>query len=456
MKIKIILIIVPFIFLGECLNAQIHHNELDKIIQRQMQRHKIPQLSVSVIWRDSLVYNKEFGNNSSTQNLYYIGSTSKTFTALAIAQLKDSEKLNFDDRAGKYLSEFPYPDISIRQLLTHTSGFSQYAGHNLKAQRTGIINHISLKNEPGEKYEYSSLNFIILGMIVEKVSGMTYGEYIKKHIFDPLEMIDSNVAGEGFGHKDLAKGNQYMLGFIRKAPSENIPYYLIPAGFIVSNSTDMANYLSIFLNEGKFKEREIISVNTLREMLTPYFGDKTGISMGWGVGETSIGHSGNTRGFSNRSSIFPNDEYAICVMSNINNGPFFDGNSETLQAISSQFRNKSFVRNWISEWHLSLLLLLLVIVDFSFFVRNITKWKRDGFPTMLVRSNRVVLMVLKGIVISIFLLVILPYIIGVPLRVLWEYFPQFGVAITVAAIINLCNGLLKASMSSLKIKNNYI
>jgi CubicO group peptidase (beta-lactamase class C family) len=239
-------------------------------------------------------------------------------------------------------------------------------------------------------------------MIVEKISGMTYGEYIKNYIFDPLEMIDSYVAGEGFKHKDLAKGNQYMLGFIRKDPTEKIPHYLIPAGFIVSNSTDMANYLSIFLSEGTFKDREIISVNTLREMLTPYFGDKTGISMGWGVSETSIGHSGNTRGFSNRSYIFPNDEYAISVMSSINNGPFLDGNSETLKAISSHIRNKFFERNLISEWHLSLLLLLLVIVDFSFFLRKIIKWKRDGFPTMLVKSNRVILMVLKGIVICIF------------------------------------------------------
>lgn len=134
-----------------------------------------------------------------------IASISKTFTAVSILQLKQKGKLNIDDPVQKYLSDFPYPNINIRHLLSNTSGLVQYYrlfDNFIKEQPEKVIsngdiipalidNKVQLSFSPGSKWEYNNVNFCLSALIVEKISGLSFRDYLVKNIFEPAKMKDS-------------------------------------------------------------------------------------------------------------------------------------------------------------------------------------------------------------------------------------------------------------------------
>jgi CubicO group peptidase (beta-lactamase class C family) len=136
---------------------------------------------------------------------FTIASVSKTFTAVAILQLKQKGKLNIDDPIQKYLLDFPYPNVSIRHLLSHTSGLAQYYrlfDNAMKEKPEKVFsngdiipalieNKVPLSFAPGDKWEYNNVNFCLAALIVEKIAGIDFRDYLAKNIFEPAKMKDS-------------------------------------------------------------------------------------------------------------------------------------------------------------------------------------------------------------------------------------------------------------------------
>ncbi len=160
---------------------------------------------------------KNIPNNTETR--FNLGSMNKMFTAVAIAQLAEAGKLSFDDTVGKHLPSYPNKDVAnkvtIHQLLTHTSGLGTYWNAKYDANRTAIksvSDYLALfadeplKAEPGKRFQYSNSGFIVLGAIIEKVSGQNYYDYVREHIYKPAGMKSTDAYEMTASTQNLAMG----------------------------------------------------------------------------------------------------------------------------------------------------------------------------------------------------------------------------------------------------------
>lgn len=166
--------------------------------------------------KGKIIYEKSFGYANyndktplSNDYLFDIASVSKTFTAVAIMKLKEKRKLKLDDKLTKYLPELPYEDVTIRHMLSHTSGIIEFQKPIIRKEIQGKnVNNVEMKNvflkvkpklefTPGTKWSYSNSNYTFLALIIEKVSSKSYAEFIDKYIFRKAKMRDSYVLESG-------------------------------------------------------------------------------------------------------------------------------------------------------------------------------------------------------------------------------------------------------------------
>lgn len=221
MQIKFILIFI--IFLCFELNAKNidtqTFNKIDNYVKKMQNQADIPTISIGVIKDNSLIYKNSYSKDKdiNTKSLFYIGSLTKSFIALAIMQLVEDGKINLDDSINKYLSWFKIKDekdvnnITIRTLLNQTSGFSTYDGlknfddwdsSNFALEKTiRALKDVSLISKPSTTFYYSNINYQILGLVIEKVTGLSYNQYIKENIFNKLDMKNSYASLENIDKK---------------------------------------------------------------------------------------------------------------------------------------------------------------------------------------------------------------------------------------------------------------
>src|SRR5882724_1928209 len=212
---------------------------------------------------------KRKSNNESSS--FEIASNTKTFTSTAILQLRDKGKFRLDDPFVKYFPSFPYPAITIRNLLTHTSGLGneQMYVALLKEEPTRILTNVDiipclvkygkpLKFQPGDNFEYNNINFELLALLVERISGLSYPEYLRKHIFIPSGMTHTYVRTEKMKTADTNRVTTYMpppgqlfLAAQINPDSIQILHFrqmthnyrgLVGDGGIISTLQDMLNY----------------------------------------------------------------------------------------------------------------------------------------------------------------------------------------------------------------------
>ncbi|MDN3673256.1 serine hydrolase [Flavobacterium branchiarum] len=216
-----------------------------------------------------------------------IASVSKTFTAVAILQLKQKGKLNIEDPVQKYLLDFPYPNVSIKNLLSNTSGLGQeyHLFDNAIKQNPEKIfsnediipalidNKVQLSFAPGDKWEYNNVNFCIAALIVEKIAGISFGEYLEKNIFGPAKMKDSFLPK----NRKLKAPNQVELYTYPNFYSTSVvniqtlkePFLIAEKsnfygnGGIVSTAQDLQNYQKALFSY------QILGKTELEEALTP-------------------------------------------------------------------------------------------------------------------------------------------------------------------------------------------
>jgi CubicO group peptidase (beta-lactamase class C family) len=250
--------------------------------------------NVLVAENGKAIYKKSFGfadkknkipNSESSR--FNIASISKTFTAVAILQLKEKGKLNIDDAVKKYLPEFPFADITVRHLLSHTSGMPDYELFNDIGGERIITNQDVLPNlnkwkkplpfKPGEKLEYSNVNFQLLALIIEKVSGRKFVDYMQANIFSKAKMSDTYIL-EDILHRRQDKNrviNHELLRLYAENPidfeNKLFPFYM-PSyrisglkgdGDIISTTADLLKY------DQSLYSGVLLKQATLDEALTP-------------------------------------------------------------------------------------------------------------------------------------------------------------------------------------------
>ena len=262
---------------------------------------------------------------------FRIGSITKQFTAAAILKLREQGKLNLDDKLSKFIPGFPRGDeVTIHQLLTHTSGIHDYVAKPdfLETVTVPVTTEAfieSFKNDPydfdpGKKWRYSNSGYFLLGYIVEKVSGLSYDDFLRKNLFDPLGMKNTGVhhATDVLEHE--AQGYSYPEGKVKKALNWDMSR-AGGAGAIYSTVTDLFRW-----NEAVFHGK-VLSEASLEAAFTPVKtpeneGERIegGYGYGWAIsklrGLKEISHGGTMHGFTTFLLRVPREEFTVVVLAN--------------------------------------------------------------------------------------------------------------------------------------------
>lgn len=272
----------------------------------------------------------ENGVKNTVNTRFPIGSMTKQIVAMAIMQLQEKGKLSVNDSLSKYIPDFPRgEEITLQQLLTHTSGIKGYYSNDMQLtdrikalkERTplniiNIIKEENLVNNPGEVWEYSNSGYLILGYIVEKVSGKTLEDYLTKNIFKPLKMFDTTASFRDGKRMYNAQG---YMGFLEniKYDSEDYDFLNLAfgAGFITSTVEDMYKWSKAF-DKCKIAKRK-----TIDEIFKGYANaDGAGYGYGWFIEEGEFGreysHAGVCEGFNSIISIKPDNKATVIVLTN--------------------------------------------------------------------------------------------------------------------------------------------
>ncbi|AIQ19114.1 hypothetical protein H70357_22175 [Paenibacillus sp. FSL H7-0357] len=271
------------------------------------------------------------------ESLFELGSTTKAFTALAIILLKDEGKLAYSDAVSEYLPRFvptfqeENVNITIDQLLAHTSGIPSWSiklipegtTENLLDETINKISDISLDTYPGAEYQYATVNYDILAMIIEKVTGTSYQNYVTQNILVPLKMTDSYFStGQEQKPDQLTRGYRVFFG---KSFQYDAPRYYgnIAAGYLVTNIKDLEHWMNAQLGMGDIPEglRRAIRQSHEVDLQTAGYEEKNQYySYGWSNDpeERVISHSGSNPNYSSHFIMDIGKLEAVLVLTNLN------------------------------------------------------------------------------------------------------------------------------------------
>jgi CubicO group peptidase (beta-lactamase class C family) len=310
---------------------------IDGYITDQMRSARIPGLALAIVKGDQIVYLKGYGRANSAgrpvtpQTPFLIGSVTKAFTALAVMQRVAAGQVELDVPVQQYLPWFRVADpkasaqITVRQLLNQTSGLPQLTETQLwneqdegALERSVRVLRTAELNHPVGTFGYSNANYDTLGLIVQAVSGQSYEDYVRQHIFAPLDMQHSFVSQDEARQHGMAQGHRWWFGI---PVPVSLPYHRaeLPAGFIIASAEDMAHFLIAQINGGRYRDVSVLSPEGIALMQTEPVPHTYG--MGWESirinGRTLINHDGGYFNF--QASVFfdPEARVGVFVAANV-------------------------------------------------------------------------------------------------------------------------------------------
>lgn len=318
---------------------------LDALIAERIEPHG-PGVAVAVVQGGKVGYQQcrgmaslEWSQRIAPDTVFALASLTKPFTAQCILMLEEANKLHLSDSAASYLPYLPWldPQITITHLLTHTSGVANYVRQTgfwpnvaCRVQNPGeLAVHIGTLTRdfaPGENYNYSNSGYALLGMLIEAVTGIPYGNYVRAAIFEPLRMRDSRYltdtavvphrAGGYERQVDSSASGSHELRYER-APflSHTVVY---ASGALGSTLNDLIHW------DAALREGRLLLEGIDARMRTPLMlngGRRLGYGLGWGLssyrGHAAAHHAGGVPGFSTLYVRFPADDFSLIILSNL-------------------------------------------------------------------------------------------------------------------------------------------
>jgi len=307
--------------------------ELEPEIQRALLAGNIPSASIAliagdrVIWTGAYGYSNLWARTPATPNtVYLIGSTFKAMSTIALLQQMEQGKFKLDDRVNDYLTDFkiqgedPQHPITFRHLLTHTSGlpgdfgaFPVWGDTVPPPLEEYLRKSLKVTKPPLSSVVYSNMAYTLIAYLVQKFSGVPYKQYIQEHIFTPLEMTSTAFEPRPDMDERLAVPYTVDEKTGSQAATVRVKASVWPAGLVYGTVLNQANWLITNLNRGVFKEKRIISEQTMEQMFTRQYdqfkggiegiwgNDTAGFGLTWWVqvrdGDRYIAHSGSVAGY---------------------------------------------------------------------------------------------------------------------------------------------------------------
>ncbi len=326
--------------------------DFDAYVQRVMQEWKVPGAAIAIVKDGKVILSKGYGLRDvkdnlpiTAQTLFPIASITKSFTVATLATLSSEGKLDWDKPVREYLPDFRLYDdvltarVTPRDLVTHRTGIPRhdatwYRSDLSREELYARLRYLEPNRDLRQEFQYNNLMFMTAGYLAGKLAGNTWEEAVQKRIFDPLGMKSS-----GFDLGAAIKSSPDVAHAYRKDDNEaihDVPPYtgdkaLGPAGAIVSNLSDMTQYLLMYLNQGKHGDKQIISVGDFRAMTSPqmilhssdldpeigYLHYGMGLFVTTYRGHKYVEHGGNLDGFSLLISFLPDDHIGCVVLLNM-------------------------------------------------------------------------------------------------------------------------------------------
>lgn len=350
-SVKICLLMIAMILVVSSFTPKIANAEpsekiqnIENFVEEQKRISKIPGLSVVIVEKGKTVYQKGFGYADvktktpvTSNTLFEIGSTTKAFTGLAILQLEKEGLLKRSDDVRKYIPwlELKYngepQTITLNQLLYHTSGIASNSITQIPESNTDnaleltirkLLNQ-QLNRKSGSSWEYATINYDVLGLVIESVTKQPYDVYMKNKILEPIGMKESFVGLHQVQSTEMASG--YKIGFMQEQ-SYTPPIYRgnIPAGYLISNTNDIAKWMKLQLGNDSSNaiDKQIIQESHIPDQSVEPFDKDTYYASGWGVMKKNekqyILHAGQNPTFTSYFIMQPDEQLGVAILSNMN------------------------------------------------------------------------------------------------------------------------------------------
>jgi CubicO group peptidase (beta-lactamase class C family) len=310
--------------------------QIDRAAADVLSRTGTPSASIAVVQNGQLVYAHAYGQArldpplpATSDMRYSIGSVSKQFTAAAILLLAEERKLSLNDRVGKWLPNLTRAgEVTIRQLLSMTAGYQDFWPQDYVMP--GMLKDTTAKEildgwarkpldfDPGTRWQYSNTNYVIAGLIVERVAGKPLLAFLRDRVFTPLQMRSvADTDSAALGAADPMRYMRLALAPPRPAPKEGRGW-MFAAGELAMTASDLARW------DISMIKRSVLRAESYRELETEVLlanGAPTGYGLGVNVGTVGgrrrISHTGEVSGFTARNDVYPDDGTAIAVLTNL-------------------------------------------------------------------------------------------------------------------------------------------
>jgi len=309
--------------------------KVDAMARQAIAETGVPSASIAIVQEGAIAYLQAYGDGrikppkpASPTMRYSIGSISKQFTAAAVLLLAEQGKLSLDDPVSRFVPNLTRGnEITIRELLSHTSGYQDYWPQDyvppfmLQPISAGKIVELwarkALDFEPGTEWQYSNTNFVVAGLIVEKASGEPLLQFLSEHIFAPLGMKSViNIDQERLAETDATGYLRYAMGPLRIAPKEGRGW-LFAAGELAMPAEDLAKWDISLINQTVLQPASYLAMErdtVLRNGMGTRYG--LGIGVRSEFGHRALEHGGEVSGFTAQNMVFPDDKLAVVVLTN--------------------------------------------------------------------------------------------------------------------------------------------
>ena len=307
--------------------------KVDDYIKAEMQRQHIPGLSLVVIKDGQIILARGYGLANvehqvpvKPETIFQSGSMGKQFTATAVMMLVEAGKLSLSDPITKYFNDAPdsWKNITVRHLLTHTAGTTDYP-RDFDFRRDYTEDEllkraeaIPLSFQPGEKWSYSNLGYVLLGILIHKVSGQFYGDFLQERVFQPLGMTTARIISEADIVPNRAAGYRLVKGELKNQEWVSPTLNTTADGALYLTVYDMAKWDAALYTE------KLIKKSSLEQMWTPVKlnnGKTYPYGFGWSLNEVRghhlIEHGGSWQGFKSQIARYVDDKLTVVVFANL-------------------------------------------------------------------------------------------------------------------------------------------
>ncbi len=313
------------------------YDDIDTFVQQSLSANRIPGLQLGIVQYGKVLYLQAYGEAERGRDLQattpmFIGGLTQTFTSLAVLQLIEAGKIDLDAPVQTYLPDFQVSGavsrpITVHDLLNQTSGLSDLAdrarlGSSASLEeRVRSLRAVRQTAAPGVRFQDFSPNYTALGLIVEKVSGMSYDEYMRRNILSPLQMKHTYTSVAPALTAGLAQGYTAVLGYpvARRQP---VQAYNLPASGLISNAGDLTRFMIVQLAGGKYAHTQLVSPAAIQTMQTPDPDSGSVYGMGWYEQSSSYGKmiysTGSLDNFSSIIELYPAHRFGVVVLINQN------------------------------------------------------------------------------------------------------------------------------------------